>query len=450
MTAPLPSALPLFSNDPQDSLLQDGAQQDSALQNLSEQPAAAVPSLSEPSSPAVAIAPSPPPAAATLTPMLAQYWQLKQQHPDCLLLFRLGDFYELFFDDAVQAAPVLGVVLTRRGKGGDGSDIPMCGIPWHQLEPYAGKLLRRGWYVAICEQVAASPASSPASSPEAPPASNKKSGKALMNRQVVRIMTPGTLTEEPLLNPRASSWLASLAEDHGQYALAWAELSTGSFHTQPVAAQDLDALLHELQPRELLLADGTPASLIDPSLLGWPIACKRLPAARFNATNAANLLCQHYNVATLAGFAELTVAEVTAAGVLLDYLKLTQLAALPHLRPPQPRPSDRLLAIDAATRRGLELTQTTAGEREGSLLAVMDACLTATGSRLLAKRLNAPLAEGGEIEARLDEVASLLQDSSLRGEIRQTLKQCPDLLRPLSRLCLGRGGHAIWARWRRR
>ena len=440
MTAPLPSALPLFSNDPQDSLLQDGAQQDSAPQNLSEQPAAAVPSLSEPSSPAAAIAPSPPPAAATLTPMLAQYWQLKQQHPDCLLLFRLGDFYELFFDDAVQAAPVLGVVLTRRGKGGDGSDIPMCGIPWHQLEPYAGKLLRRGWYVAICEQVPTSPASSPASSPEAPPASNKKSGKALMNRQVVRIMTPGTLTEEPLLNPRASSWLASLAEDRGQYALAWAELSTGSFHTQPVAAQDLDALLHELQPRELLLADGTPASLIDPSLLGWPIACKRLPAARFNATNAANLLCQHYNVATLAGFAELTVAEVTAAGVLLDYLKLTQLAALPHLRPPQPRPSDRLLAIDAATRRGLELTQTTAGEREGSLLAVMDACLTATGSRLLAKRLNAPLAEGGEIEARLDEVASLLKDSSLRGEIRQTLKQCPDLLRPLSRLCLGRGG----------
>ena len=129
MTAPLPSALPLFSNDPQDSLLQDGAQQDSAPQNLSEQPAAAVPSLSEPSSPAAAIAPSPPPAAATLTPMLAQYWQLKQQHPDCLLLFRLGDFYELFFDDAVQAAPVLGVVLTRRGKGGDGSDIPMCGIP---------------------------------------------------------------------------------------------------------------------------------------------------------------------------------------------------------------------------------------------------------------------------------------------------------------------------------
>ena len=448
MTATLPSALPLFSNDPQDSVLQDDAQQDSAPQNLSEQPAAAaIPSLSEPSTAAVV---QPPPSSPTLTPMLAQYWQLKQQHPDCLLLFRLGDFYELFFDDAVQAAPVLGVVLTRRGKGGDGADIPMCGIPWHQLEAYAGKLLRCGWYVAICEQVAtpvANPLTNPLATPLATPlepapktGKTAKPGKALMNRQVVRIMTPGTLTEEPLLNPRSSSWLASLAEVNGQYALAWAELSTGSFHTQLAAAADLDALLHELQPRELLLADGTPASLIDPSLLGWPIACKRLPVARFNATNASNLLCQHYNVATLAGFAELTGAEVTAAGVLLDYLKLTQLAALPHLRPPQPRTSDRLLAIDAATRRGLELTQTTEGEREGSLLAVMDACLTATGSRLLAKRLNAPLAEGGEIEARLDEVASLLKDSSLRGEIRQTLKQCPDLLRPLSRLCLGRGG----------
>lgn len=381
---------------------------------------------------------APPPALTPpLTPMLAQYWQLKNQHPDCLLLFRLGDFYELFFDDAVRAAPVLEVVLTRRGKASDGNDIPMCGVPWHQLENHAAKLLRRGWSVAICEQVEGSANSNPA------PIKQGKTGKTLMNRQVVRIMTPGTLTEEPLLNPRESSWLACLAESDAEgagYALAWAELSTGLFHTQALRLEEVESLLFELQPRELLLPENLGKQVVDPALLGWNIACKRLPPSRWNSKNAERLLCQHYQVGTLSGFAELSGGEVTAAGVLLDYLQLTQLGQLPHLRPPQPRQAESLLAIDAATRRGLELTATMGGERTGSLLEVLDATMTTTGSRLLAKRLAAPLADLSQIEARLDELDALITGHGLRDQLRQILKQCPDLLRPLSRLCMNRGG----------
>ncbi len=365
---------------------------------------------------------------AGASPMMIQYLKIKRDHPDGLLFYRMGDFYELFFEDAVKAAKALDITLTRRGRH-NGRDIPMCGVPVHAADGYLSKLIRGGFKVAICEQM------------EDPAAAKKRGGKSVVRRAVVRVVTPGTITEDELLDVRAHNYLAALAEAGGELGLAWLDVSTGDFLAQPVAAGVLGAALSRLQPGELLLADRLLQQPDLFELLGeWKSALSPLPSARFDSTNARRRLEQIFQVKALDAFGEFSRAELAAAGALVDYVELTQKGRLPRLAPPRRLAGGVVMEIDAATRRNLELTQALAGGRRGSLLGTIDRTVTGAGGRLLGARLGAPLTDTEAIAGRLDMVRFLLDDEALRDDLRCGLRRCPDVERALSRLTLGRGG----------
>jgi DNA mismatch repair protein MutS len=364
-----------------------------------------------------------------LTPMMAQYQALKAQHPDCLLLFRLGDFYEMFFEDAVAASAALDITLTRRGKSGE-DEIPMCGVPWHQADTYLPRLVAKGFRVAIAEQA------------EAPEAAKKRGGaKAIVERRVTRILTPGTLTEDSMLAPKAHNFLAALANTRDQYGLAWVDISTGEFFVEPLNAGELAPALARLNAREVLL----PQKLLEAPTLyevwaDWRDALNPQPDSRFSSEGGSARLQQAFGLAALDSLGDLSRAELAAAGSLLDYINLTQQGKLPGLMRPRRLAASGALQIDAASRRNLELTQRLDGARRGSLLDVMDETVTAAGGRMLAAWLSAPLVEVAAIQRRLDAVARLVANSPLRGALRQTLATSADLGRALSRLNLDRGG----------
>ena len=356
--------------------------------------------------------------------MMAQYRALKAEHPDCLLFFRLGDFYEMFFEDAQAAAPALDIALTRRGKHA-GEEIPMCGVPIHAAESYLERLIRKGFKVAICEQT------------EDPVAARKRGGKALVARAVVRVVTKGTLTEDSLLEPGRNNYLAALASSQQSLGLAWLDVSTGELQTEPVAEGGLPAALARIDPGELLVPEG----LVDGELAGdWADRMTALPPQGFESIAGERRLKAVFGVRELAGFGAFTRAELGAAGALLDYVELTQKGRLPGLRPPRRIEPGSQMAIDGATRRNLELLANLAGQREGSLLAAVDRTVTGAGARLLAGRLAAPLASAEAIRRRLDAVEALVDDGDLRADLRRALRGCPDLARALARLSLGRGG----------
>lgn len=366
--------------------------------------------------------------AAGHTPMMAQYLSVKAAHPDCLLFYRMGDFYELFFDDAVTASRVLDITLTKRGKN-QGDDIPMCGVPVHAYEPYLARLIRAGHRVAVCEQI------------ETPEQAKKRGGaKALVTRDVIRVITPGTLTEDTLLDARAANYLATLASARGDIALAWLDLSTGAFHTEQIAPDALPATLARINPREILVADSFyRQDSYANTLKLYDRAVTVQPSSLFDATNADQRLKNHFGVKTLDAFGTFSVAEVAAAGTLLDYVERTQKAAVMHLHLPQQVQSKSLMGVDAATRRNLELTETLTGDRKGSLLACIDRTVTAAGARMLHGRLTAPLNDIAQINTRLDEISYFTAHSSLRDQMRDSLRAAPDLERALARLALGRG-----------
>ncbi len=362
------------------------------------------------------------------TPMMAQYLAIKRAHADCLLFYRMGDFYELFFDDAVTAAAALDIALTRRGKHA-GADIPMCGVPVHSHEAYLQRLIRAGFKVAVCEQM------------EDPAAAKKRGAKAVVKREVVRIVTPGTITEDSLLDARAHNYLAALADAQGGLGLAWVDISTGDFHLQPLTDGGVGAALARLRPGEVLL----PERLLQrqelfETLTEWKRALSPLPSARFDSDNARRRLEALYGVAQLDGFGAFSRAELAAGGALVDYLELTQKGRLPRLAPPRRLADGAVMEIDAATRRNLELTETLGGERRGSLLAAIDRTITGAGARLLAQWLAAPLTDAAAINRRLDMVQYLAERHGPRAALREALKRCPDIERALSRLALGRGG----------
>jgi DNA mismatch repair protein MutS len=362
------------------------------------------------------------------SPMIVQYRALKAAHPDCLLFFRLGDFYELFFEDAVAAAPALDIALTRRGRHG-GDDIPMCGVPVHSAESYLERLIRKGFKVAICEQT------------EDPAAARKRGAKSIVARDVVRLVTPGTLTEDSLLEARAHNYLAAIARVQGGLALAWLDISTGGFRTGPIADGALDAELARLEPGEILL----PEPLIESDGFArlwreWRERVTPLPAREFDSMGGERRLKAAFGVAALDGFGAFSRAELGACGALIGYVELTQKGRLPRLAPPQREEPGTHLLIDPATRRNLELLHSLSGQRRGSLLEAIDRTVTSAGGRLLASRLAAPLARAPAIRRRLDAVEALVADGALRGSLRSELKGCPDLERALSRLSLGRGG----------
>jgi len=373
----------------------------------------------------------PPPAPAdtgAMTPMMAQFLEIKQAHPDCLLFYRMGDFYELFFDDAAAAAEILDIALTKRGKHLS-EDIPMCGVPVHSHEHYLSKLIRSGRKVAICEQM------------EDPAEAKKRGSKSVVKRDVIRIVTPGTITEDGLLDPRAHNYLACVAEAGGALALAWVEISTGAFAVRTVDPRRLAAALADLTPGEILLPDRLLERPEFYELWGdWKAALSPLPAARFQSVAGEARLKAAFGVAALDAFGSFGRAELTAAGALVDYVEATQKGRLPRLEPPRRLAEGAHLDIDAATRRNLELTRTLTGERKGSLLAVIDRTVTGAGARLLERWLSAPLTDASAINARLDAVDALVDGAAARERLREGLRRVPDVERALSRLALERGG----------
>lgn len=368
-----------------------------------------------------------PETAADATPMMAQYLEIKGRYPDALLFYRMGDFYELFFDDAKAAAAALDIALTKRGKHA-GEDIAMCGVPAHSAEGYLLTLIRKGFRVAVCEQL------------EDPAEAKKRGYKAVVKRDVVRLVTPGTLTEDALLDARAANFLAAWAEIRGEGALAWTDLSTGEARVAPASRAMLGPLLARVAPRELLVG---PAAEDDPSLLGLVAdigaTATTLSAASFDSASAEARLKALYRVGSLDGFGGFPRPEIAALGAIADYIEITQKGALPLLRPPVREAPTGRMRIDAATRRNLELTRSLSGGREGSLLAAVDRTVTGAGARLLSARLSAPSTDPGEIAARLDAV-EWFADGALRDEVRAALSRAPDMERALNRLALERGG----------
>ncbi|MEM1272567.1 MAG: DNA mismatch repair protein MutS [Pseudomonadota bacterium] len=361
---------------------------------------------------------------AQTTPMMAQYLEIKAQHRDALLFYRMGDFYEMFFDDAEAAAEALDIALTKRGKHA-GEDIPMCGVPAHSAEGYLLTLIRKGFRVAICEQM------------EDPSEAKKRGSKAVVRREVVRLVTPGTLTEDALLEPRRHNYLAAWSEIRGDGALAWADISTGAFSVMACPAVRLGPELARLQPTEILLRDGSdvPAALDDQRA-----AQTHLGPASFDSESAAIRLTGHFKVKTLDGFGRFGRAQLSAMGAILDYLELTQKGQLPRLTPPTDVAIGSVMQIDAATRKNLELTASLSGGRAGSVLSVIDMTVTAAGGRLLARRLSSPLTDRREILERLEAVAYWVSDPAGRADLRQVLRRVPDLDRALSRIAIDRGG----------
>jgi len=368
------------------------------------------------------------PTAPAPSPVMAQYHEIKRAHPGCLLFFRMGDFYELFFDDAAAAAQALDIALTKRGRH-EGADIPMCGVPVHTAEAYLARLIRAGFKVAICDQV------------EDPAEARRRGRKGPVRRAVTRVVTAGTLTEEGLLDARRHNYLAGVAEVGRELGLAWLDLSTGAFALAPTSEAALGGDLARLAPGEILLPERI---LTRPKLFElfaeWKPALTPLPNARFESEGARRRLQSHYGVGALDGFGNFSRAEVAAAGALVDYIGLTQLDRAPHLAPPRRVVPGSVMQIDAATRRNLELTTTLAGERNGSLIATIDRTITASGARLLADHLTAPLTEPAAIVERLDAVEFFVDLPELRAAVREGLKHCPDIERALTRLSLGRGG----------
>ncbi|HEY6578925.1 MAG TPA: DNA mismatch repair protein MutS, partial [Rhizomicrobium sp.] len=352
---------------------------------------------------------------------------IRAAHEGYLLFYRMGDFYELFFDDAVKASAALDIALTKRGRH-LGNDIPMCGVPVHAAEHYLEKLIRKGFRVAICEQI------------EDPAEARRRGAKSVVGREVIRLVTPGTLTEESLLDARAANLLAALGRAGGEFALATADMSTGEFQVSGVAPAELAAELSRLSPREILVPDSLVAETGFADLFrSLGPALTPLPARNFDSAQGERILHALYGVASLDGFGAFSRAEISAAGALVGYLDLTQKGKLPSLKPLSQSGSDARMRIDAATRRNLELVETLAGARAGSLLGVIDRTLTSAGARELVKRLGSPLTDIAEIVSRQDAVAIFAAEPELRSSLRDELRGVPDIARALARLALQRG-----------
>jgi DNA mismatch repair protein MutS len=358
----------------------------------------------------------------SLTPMMQQYRELKARDPDALLLFRMGDFYEMFGEDAERGAALLGLALTTRDKGPNA--VPMAGFPHPALESYLAKLVQAGQRAAVCEQV-----------------EDPKLAKGLVRREVVRVVTPGTLTDDELLDPKTANYLAAVVEVGTKLGLAWVELSTGRFALTGASRTELADEIARLNPAEVLVSE---ISLDAPwvrTLRGQPgLAVTARPSWDFQPEQARTTLFQHLGTTTLAGFGvDDHAPEVQAAGALVAYLRETQKTSIGHLTRLTPYRRADTLALDEMTRRSLELTRTLRdGKRDGSLLQVIDQTVTPMGARLLADWLTSPLTLPEPIAERHEAVAELLRDSSLRSDLRAALGQAYDLERLSARVGTGR------------
>jgi len=360
----------------------------------------------------------PKPASGAVTPMMAQYLALKGEAGDCLLFYRMGDFFELFFDDARVAAGILDIALTSRGEH-DGAPIPMCGVPVHSAEGYLARLIKAGCRVAIAEQT------------ESPAEAKARGGsKALVARDIVRFVTAGTLTEEALLEPRRANVLAAVCEVRGTVGLAACDISTGRMELAECAPDRLGAALARLGASELVAPEGWD---------GVPPDTIARPSGEFGSDRGEARLKAIHGVSTLDGFGRFSRAMLAAAGGLVAYLDHVGRGRLPLLLPPEVRADDAHLAMDEATRASLEVLVSSQGTRRGSLIEAVDRCVTGAGARQLADDLAAPLTDVAEINRRLELVQWLVEDPMLREDLRAVLRALPDLGRALGRVVAGRG-----------
>lgn len=362
------------------------------------------------------------------TPIMQQYLHLKKKHPNCLLFFRLGDFYEMFFEDAMKASSALNITLTRRRGRKDDDDIPMCGVPVHSSDIYMTRLMQAGFRVAICEQL-----ESPLS----------KSTKGPLKRDVVRILTPGTLLEDSLLQSTEHNFLVSIASDHRNEvaAFAVADISTDDFWTEVMPFQEIDAALTRLHAGEILVDDALFNDVnLKSTWQNWRTKITLLPSAHFNYDQAHQSLLQFFNISHLLIFGAFQRCECIAAGVLVNYLKHTHKQLVPRIQKLRQQKSSNFMQIDSFTRRNLELTQTLHGENHGSLLHNINITKTPQGSRLLTQRLSAPLCHVNDIQDRLSSVSFFYKNAELTQEIRKQLHGMPDVLRCITRLQNQRGG----------
>ena len=374
---------------------------------------------------------APPLSAEGATPMMEQYIEIKTANPDSLLFYRMGDFYELFFQDAEIASRALGITLTRRGKHA-GADIPMCGVPVHAADDYLQKLIALGHRVAVCEQI------------EDPAEARKRGSKSVVKRDVVRLVTPGTITEDRLLAPSEASYLMALGRTRAEpdaLALAWIDISTGAFRACTSSPDTLLADVLRVDPRELVVADTV---FHDPALRPhFDVVGRRVnpqPATLFDSAGAEARIARFYGVATLDGFGAFSRPELSAIAGVIAYVEKTQRGERPPLARPERETAGASLFIDAATRANLELTRTLSGKRDGSLFNAIDRTVTGGGARLLADRLMSPLTDPDAIGARLDSVSFMRSEPRLCEAVRELLKGAPDMPRALSRLALNRGG----------
>jgi DNA mismatch repair protein MutS len=362
----------------------------------------------------------------TVTPMMAQYLEIKGRYPEALLFYRMGDFYEMFFADAEAASAALDIALTKRGQH-LGRDIAMCGVPYHAAESYLLTLIRKGFRVAIAEQM------------ENPAEAKKRGAKSVVARDVVRLVTPGTLTEDSLLEARRHNFLAAWAEVRDEAALAWADISTGEFRVMPCPLLRLAPELARLAPREVVISEAKEADCAG-IVTESGAAITPLSRGSFDSAGAEKRLCDLFGVGSLDGFGNFDRAEVSAMGAIVEYLDLTQRGNLPLLRHPVKETAVGTVQIDASTRRNLEITQSLSGGREGSLIAAIDRTVTGAGARLLERRLSAPSRDLAEIRERLETIRYLVGEPRLADDLRTNLRKAPDMDRALSRLALDRGG----------
>ena len=366
-----------------------------------------------------------------LSPGMAQYMEIKKSYPDYLLFYRMGDFYELFFEDAFKASKALDIALTKRGKA-QGEDVPMCGVPFHAYESYLAKLIKCGYKVAICEQM------------EDPAEAKKRGYKSVVKRDVVRLVTAGTLTEDTLLDSRRNNYLMGISKNNGIYGFSWVDLSTGVFYTccvEPTKGNEISqiyGILSKVMPGEILLSD---AMLQNPDLFDlfneYREKLSVLPNARFDYANSLKKTLDFYAVQTLDSFGSFSKAEVTSVGLVLDYVEMTQKGQMPRIMPPVKIREALYMEIDAATAKNLDLFD---GARGSSLISVIDRTVTGAGARMLSSRLINPLLDLEEINARLDSVEFFYKHNDVREKLRNVLKKCPDMERAVSRLSVNRGG----------
>ena len=366
-----------------------------------------------------------------ITPMMEQYLTIKNDHKDALLFYRMGDFYELFFEDAIVASKALDITLTKRGKT-NGTDIPMCGVPFHSADNYLPKLIKKGFNVAVCEQT------------ETVEEAKIKGNKGPLKREVVRIISPGTLTEDSLLDKNINNFLGVISNINGSISISWVDVSTGYFKSRDLQKNNniknqkqlLTNLLLRMNFSEILVSDDMDLNIIGDE---WHHITKKQSSSLFYYPSCLEQICSYYSIISLNGVGSFSEGEIIAAGVLLSYLKLTQCGKIPIFKMIQSETENNYLEIDYFTQKSLEILSNLSGKSEGSLIASLDETRTAGGARLLKQRIKEPFYKVNEIENRHNLINWFLDNNIDIFKLQNNLDNIPDIERSLSRISLLRG-----------